>query len=607
MIKNSGFFAQYFIVFFVFNIYLTAQYQIKSPYLIQPQKMTGYVDSCASFWFKSYDISKGGFYTNVDRQGNLISEWGRNKNMLTQSRNAYGMVRAFMMTGNNDYLVKAKQALDFMYGSAWDNTNGGWFGNVSESGSADQQQDKTAFDQHYALLGILAYYEATGDTTAFNWFKKGFENNENNLWDNSAEQFGYYDESNFNWSVKNNKSFNATVDAVTTHLINAFFLTGDVVYKEKLILIADNILNRLVSTMDQYKIGFVENFDTNWEWTDNTSSYNTRTIMGHVLKTGWVLGRIYQVIPNEEYLTAAEKLLNDVWTNGYDHVYGGPFKDYDRLTGNPIGYGLANSQFAKAWWQMEQAIVAGLQIYELTKNDTYLQMADESLDFFMKYFVDHTYGEIYADLYQNGSLIVDWNRHKGNGSKAGYHSIETGYYSYLYGNLFYNKKDVVLNYNFYPVEYERNIKVYPLSIADDKLKIKNVVFEGAEYTAYSSADKTINLPAGNGGKFIITFGTDETTIIADNKNIPHEFNLFQNYPNPFNPSTKIKFSVSEPGNVSLKIYDALGREIKELANNYYNAGNYEIDFSGDKLSSGIYFYSLISGNNIKTKKMILLK
>ncbi|KAB2845866.1 MAG: T9SS type A sorting domain-containing protein, partial [Melioribacteraceae bacterium] len=584
-------------------------YQIKSQYLLQPEKTFGYVDSCAAFWFKSYDETRGGFYTNVDRAGNLYVSWGRNKNMLTQSRNAYGMVRAFMMTGKEEYLLKAKQALEFMYSSAWDNTNTGWYSSVNENGAASNPTaTKSAFDQHYALLGILAYYEATGDTTAWNWFLKGFNNNEEKLWDSTETIFGYFDETNYNWTTLNGKSFNATVDAVTTHLLNAYLLTGDEIYRNKLVQIAGNIINRLVSTMDNYAIGFVENFDTNWGWNDNTADYNTRTIMGHVLKTGWVLGRIYQVIPNEEYLTAAEKLLMNVWDKGYDHEYGGPFKDYDRVTGQPIGYGnVANSQYAKAWWQMEQAIVAGLELYDLTKNDIYLEMADESLDFFMKYFVDHTYGEVYADLFQNGSTIPTWGTNKGNSGKAGYHSIETGYYTYLYGNLFYNKKDVVLNYNFYPVDYERNIKLYPVSIPNEKLKIKNVLLNGVEYTNYSADEKILTLPSGTEGKFTVTFGNDETTNIAKNKELPNDFELYQNYPNPFNPTTNIKFTIPNSGNVSLKLYDALGSEVKEILNGFYNSGTHETKFTGDDLSSGIYFYTLTSGNFIQTKKMILIK
>jgi hypothetical protein len=90
---------------------------------------------------------------------------------------------------------------------------------------------------------------------------------------------------------------------------------------------------------------------------------------------------------------------------------------------------------------------------------------------------------------------------------------------------------------------------------------------------------------------------------------PKNFYLDQNYPNPFNPSTTICYTLSSPGTTTLKIYDLLGREIETLVNGYKTAGDYIINFSdfGVKQSSGIYFYTLKSGNFIQTKKMILMK
>jgi hypothetical protein len=93
------------------------------------------------------------------------------------------------------------------------------------------------------------------------------------------------------------------------------------------------------------------------------------------------------------------------------------------------------------------------------------------------------------------------------------------------------------------------------------------------------------------------------------------FKLEQNYPNPFNPCTKIKFTIPTVGtsrqgrtvSVQLKVYDVLGNEIATLVNEELSPGEYEIDFSASKLSSGIYFYQLKSEGFVETKKMLLLK
>jgi hypothetical protein len=84
--------------------------------------------------------------------------------------------------------------------------------------------------------------------------------------------------------------------------------------------------------------------------------------------------------------------------------------------------------------------------------------------------------------------------------------------------------------------------------------------------------------------------------------------LDQNYPNPFNPETKIRFVINDNINVRLKVFDEIGSEIAEIFNDKVESGRiYEVNFNGSHLSSGVYFYSLISEKTRKTKKMLLIK
>ena len=93
------------------------------------------------------------------------------------------------------------------------------------------------------------------------------------------------------------------------------------------------------------------------------------------------------------------------------------------------------------------------------------------------------------------------------------------------------------------------------------------------------------------------------------------FHLYNNFPNPINPSTKIRFQIPDNEFVSLKVCDILGNEIASLVNEEKPAGEYEIEFDGKGLSSGMYFYTLKAGDPStgsgqafsETKKMILLK
>ena len=101
--------------------------------------------------------------------------------------------------------------------------------------------------------------------------------------------------------------------------------------------------------------------------------------------------------------------------------------------------------------------------------------------------------------------------------------------------------------------------------------------------------------------------TFAVTGIISNSNTHAEYNLYNNYPNPFNPSTKIKFDLPNNANVKLLVYDINGREVASIINKGLLAGSYEYNFDAAALSSGIYFYSLITDSFIDTKKMILIK
>jgi len=90
--------------------------------------------------------------------------------------------------------------------------------------------------------------------------------------------------------------------------------------------------------------------------------------------------------------------------------------------------------------------------------------------------------------------------------------------------------------------------------------------------------------------------------------VPSEFYLSQNYPNPFNPSTTIQFGLNKQTEVSLKIYDILGREIASLIKSEVkSAGTYEVTFDASVLASGTYIYKLTANNQTVSKKMNLIK
>lgn len=104
-------------------------------------------------------------------------------------------------------------------------------------------------------------------------------------------------------------------------------------------------------------------------------------------------------------------------------------------------------------------------------------------------------------------------------------------------------------------------------------------------------------------------GQDDLSTSVENNDIsmPENFSMFQNYPNPFNPETTIHYNITKTGKIKLTVYDILGKEISTLVNKIQTPGSYKLRFSGEDLSSNIYFYRLETTEGIITKKMILLK
>ncbi len=166
----------------------------------------------------------------------------------------------------------------------------------------------------------------------------------------------------------------------------------------------------------------------------------------------------------------------------------------------------------------------------------------------------------------------------------------------IIGNFYVGPLTITANYTKTGVWYD--------FFSGDSVDVFNLstpyLLEPGEFHIYT----TVKLP------------TPEEGILSDVETLESgtvsEYQLSQNYPNPFNPSTVIRYSVVNSGNVSLKIYDVLGREIKNLVNQQQSNGTYEITWNGDdhfgnKVSTGIYFYRIETENFVETKKMILLK
>ncbi len=184
------------------------------------------------------------------------------------------------------------------------------------------------------------------------------------------------------------------------------------------------------------------------------------------------------------------------------------------------------------------------------------------------------------------------------GSESGIHPDDEYYYfqnnSELYVKLKLEKISPFLAYFSYSID---DFTPFYLNSNDspDYNGIRKVV-DDQYCTIYATHFSTINVGINSG-----------VTGVNSSNNVSNNFELQQNYPNPFNPSTTINFNLPTSGLTKLVVYNSLGQEVATLVNENVQAGLHSVDFNASNLPSGMYFYTLTSGNFTQTSKMILMK
>lgn len=580
-------------------------YEPTHPWLNNPESIYYHMDSLAVFWEGTFNKETGAFYTEIKRNGDIETKWGTADyaTTLTQSRNAYAMVRFFMLSGDTAYLSIAEKALHFMRAHAWDELRGGWYTVVKMDGTVPYSNDKkTIFQNLYALLGLTAYWECTRDPEIKSWIDETFDVLEDKMWD--TLQDGYFEYANANWSYPKDKSFNGIMDAITTHLVTLSSHDPESRYMERWKELADLTLDKLVPTITDDTPFFKEYFSSSWGNGSTDQGRETWGNSGHMNKTAWCLARLYRLDPKDDYLSAAELITGNMYKYAFDKTHGGMWGAFNRSTNEP------NWNRNKSWWEQQQAVMAGLQLYDLTGKDFYLQMADSTLHFYTRFLVDHEYGGVFHEVSSDGQTII--NDGKGGGWKGAYHSAENAYYVYLYQSLFNLHQPVVLHYRPHETALSRQI-LRPLAIEPHRLWITDVernleswVTFGKQFVDFSHAEP--------GNVYAVTFSPDSTVQYTGTQDHfrPVTHQLQQNYPNPFNASTTIPFHMDNNGVAELTIYTLDGRYVNKIAASL-SAGEHTFIWNGTTenghlVPSGIYVYRLrIDGRSSGTRTMVLLK
>jgi len=231
-------------------------------------------------------------------------------------------------------------------------------------------------------------------------------------------------------------------------------------------------------------------------------------------------------------------------------------------------------------------------------------------------------GMEYGGLIRSTNYGVNWTGYY-NYYPSGLIAKDSIFYFYYNDSMF---KSTNLGLNW--ISFGTDIPYAPYSMHVIGNKLTALTYNSG---VYLSTNNGINWIARNQGfeqnmNYYSIIQKDENVFLGTNKGvwkrqvsdlvninkisskIPSSFSLFQNYPNPFNPTTNIKYQILNNSNVTLKIYDILGKEIATLINNEkHTAGTYEVNWDASTYPSGVYFYKLTAGDFTSVKRMMLVK
>ncbi len=430
------------------------------------------------FWEKTIDKDYGGFYTNVNEDGSIGA--AANKYSRMNSRILFGFSAAYMLSGDEKYLPFAKHAMDFLSEYCWDKQSGGWVTNVDEENEPDTGW-KNLFDETYGNLGPIFYYMATGDKNALSLVSKTHELMQTKAWD--KEFGGYYASVGNAWeNVTYTKSFNSILDTCTAYLIYYYLATKDPAILKDLIAVGDVIVARMVDP----KTGFVgESYSREWV------SQQPNLWVGHNLKTGWVLTRLYGLTGDKKYLDAALKIAEGQVKYTWDKKYHGWFFHFQSDTPEDVTE-------TKDWWTQEEG--NNLMITLSPHKKEYLKYFEQGAQFWDKYFIDRKNGECYQALTRKGKPT---KLEKADSYKSAYHSMEQALFSYLYLSLYVYKTEATLYFNL--SADTAGEKHYVNLLEDPAVVIKSVEIDGKPYEDFNSKEGFVSLPVGKNMKVKVVF------------------------------------------------------------------------------------------------------
>ena len=439
----------------------------------------------------------------------------------TISRLVYGMAAAYMLTGEPDFLDVADQGCRYLQEHMrfvdLDEQVTYWYHGIDVGGGRERKLFTSEFDddyraipayeQIYALCGLVQTYRITGDPTlridieaTVRLFQRFFADPAMGGYFSHIDPVELSPHAASLGRNRSRKNWNPVGDHAPAYLINLYLATGD----ERYLRMLEHTFDMIVSHFPDRDRGggpFVrERFHGDWT-TDTTWGWQQdRAVVGHNLKIAWNLTRMASVLPKWDYRQLAEQLAVAMPGIGRDPQRGGW---YDVLQRQPDDHGRHAFVWhdRKAWWQQEQAILAYLILAGHTRNPKYLRHAREAEAFYNAFFLDHDEGAVYFNVLASGvPYLLGTERLKGSHSMSMYHTAELCYLATVYNRLLIRRQPLELWYRPQPdAEFpDRRLRVAPDLLPAGWVALDKVFIDDEPYDAFDAGTMAVQLPRSSG-------------------------------------------------------------------------------------------------------------
>ena len=427
------------------------------------------------YWTEySLDTVDGAFITHLDRSWNQITGTEKFPSMI--SRHIFSYSVAFLFTGEDKYLKIASDAVDFLLEYAWDKEYGGWYDCLDKQGNP-LETTKSSFIQFYTNTGLALYYLVTHDKNVLQHIEKSNEIAETKRRD--SINGGFFNLLNRDLSVKSyDKSFSSEVVPVSSYMLYLYLATRNDKYLHQ----AERIMKMVLKRMKDPETGWIlESFDKDWNYKARTDNLENEINIGHNQEVVWLFYRLYLLTGKKEYLDSTRIITEKIykWGFGDNGVWYTGVGRTDPSLHTDFSY----------WWIQVYGNMFDLFLYKFTGDKEYLDHFKKGADFWNEYFIDTEYGDTYVGVFLDGKIKDD---KKAGKYKTSYHTMEYSLLTYLYLDLWVNKKPVEL---YYCIQSPReNEKFYPSPFEDLSVKIEEVTINGENWIDFNKDEAYINLP-----------------------------------------------------------------------------------------------------------------